>query len=123
MGLALSKAFVEQGHGGRVGFESKPGQATEFFFDITFDLATQSSSSSEIVSTGTSASTTTTGAKVETTRQQYRSVETAERPQKVHCVDVLIVEDSAMSRRLVSKTLTALGVSSDTAVDGLEVCQ
>eukprot|EP00301_Raphidiophrys_heterophryoidea_P025812 c8743_g1_i1.p1 GENE.c8743_g1_i1~~c8743_g1_i1.p1 ORF type:complete len:945 (+),score=268.65 c8743_g1_i1:188-3022(+) len=38
-------------------------------------------------------------------------------------VDVLVVEDSAMSRRLMAKTLRTLGLTSDQVVDGVEAVE
>jgi hypothetical protein len=106
LGLSLCKDFIEKGHNGFIGFTSKPGSGSTFYFEIDFQISTTVPATPNLPTAQRRASYSSF--KSEIVSQQ--STESS--------VDVLIVDDSAMTRKLLSKTLDSLGVKYATCENG-----
>ena len=96
LGLAISKQIVEA-MGGRIGAESVVGQGSTFWFEVELPLARDWSGVTEAESAGAMAS---------------------DRP-----VRVLVVEDNAVNRELITTLLSPFDIQIDTACDGAEAVE
>eukprot|EP00299_Pterocystis_sp_00344_P020349 c9983_g3_i1.p1 GENE.c9983_g3_i1~~c9983_g3_i1.p1 ORF type:complete len:661 (-),score=152.20 c9983_g3_i1:227-1981(-) len=132
LGLALSKQLIELGHNGLIDFESSAGSGSTFFFEITFPIAP-------------SVPLTTLSIQPTFGSQRYLKLERGERDSEnaeeiandpaepirsyeaaeemLFDVDVMIVDDSAMTRALMVRTLTLLDLTSLACENGSEAVE
>jgi signal transduction histidine kinase/ligand-binding sensor domain-containing protein/CheY-like chemotaxis protein len=103
LGLSISKQLVEL-MGGRVGFESKLGSGTSFWFTLNYRLPDESSDSSLQDSHRT---------------DTHASVDKAI-IQKAH---ILLVEDNPINQMVAKAMLIKLGCSVDVAVNGQQAIE
>ena len=103
LGLTISKHIVEQ-MGGKIEFDSKQGIGTRFWFDLTFNLATQ-----------------------DAMQETKPNMTLAEAKQAMRKLKVLICEDDATNQKILQKLLELFNHevkvvdSADAMLDTLEV--
>eukprot|EP00299_Pterocystis_sp_00344_P020162 c9918_g1_i1.p1 GENE.c9918_g1_i1~~c9918_g1_i1.p1 ORF type:complete len:696 (-),score=111.86 c9918_g1_i1:22-2073(-) len=112
LGLSLSKDFVETGHHGKIDFTSS-SQGTCFFFEIDFPLSNAVMTTPLIMDRKSRLS-------IRRQSQQSTVLLVENDPIPENEIDVLVVDDSALTRKLMAKTLEGLGVTFDTCEDGLQ---
>jgi hypothetical protein len=118
LGLALCKDFVERGHGGQIGFESSPALGTSFFFEIEF---TYGISHDVLFKPKSLWSEATTVTKSHSNDSLLSSNALTSDDLQHQQVDVVIVDDSVVTRKLLAKTMSNLGFSHRTFENGQEV--
>jgi hypothetical protein len=143
LGLALCKDFIERGHNGNIGCSSTPGEGSCFFFEITFPvhhepipsspslhddsveippmIVRQSNSIVAIEMTHVAASRARTRSKATIPDEDLPISELGSDLDAHVDVDVVVVDDSAMTRKLFAKLLETLGVQCAMFQDGAEV--
>lgn len=97
LGLTITRKLIEL-HNSRIHIKSIPGEGTEFFFDLVFDLASENNSPAPFV-----ASSTITA---------YEN--------KLEGLQVLFVEDNPINVMVAKKQLEYFGVAPDCAFSGKE---
>jgi len=90
LGLAISKSLIEM-MGGSISVDSEYGKGTEFLFTLKFELQKNNDISSPVII-----------------------------PEKLHGLNILIVDDSSSMRELLSSTLSSLFFNVTTASSGEE---
>jgi signal transduction histidine kinase/ligand-binding sensor domain-containing protein/ActR/RegA family two-component response regulator len=94
LGLAISKRLVEL-MGGEVGFESVPGQGSNFWFTARLSLATgEAPAKSRVIENGL--------------------------PREQNCGTILVVEDNRINQKVLSHQLINLGYAIEVAENGAE---
>jgi hypothetical protein len=109
----LCKDFIEKGHHGLIGFTSKPGSGSTFFFEIDFPISSLGSSTQPRKISNLSTAIPLLPSNISPTGDERMDSEAKH-------VDVLIVDDSSMTRKLLAKTLDALGVTNVAVENGRE---
>jgi hypothetical protein len=124
----LCKDYIEKGHNGFIGFESKPGIGSKFFFEIDFPIAAINTGALPLqllhLSSLSISSPQLPG------RLSYSSTGGGPAAGRTDAgifsdghVDVMVVDDSAMTRKLLVKTLESLGLTVDTCENGKEAVE
>jgi CheY-like chemotaxis protein len=93
LGLVISKRIVEW-MGGEIGFDSRPGSGSTFWFELRLPLAPDSAP------------------------ETHRSAETATNPPAAPGLRVLLAEDNPVNQLVARRMLERLGCSVDIAADG-----
>lgn len=148
LGLAICKDFVEKGHGGKVGVISGEGKGSEFFFEIEFDVVFAEALARDLThmeEIGPSKSVALTDSsrtnlspmslpqpRTTTPAEPVRGISRSQPLPKLVLIEsdleskpieLLVVEDSEVTRRLMARTLDTLRVGFHIVTNGQEAVQ
>eukprot|EP00299_Pterocystis_sp_00344_P008205 c3020_g1_i1.p1 GENE.c3020_g1_i1~~c3020_g1_i1.p1 ORF type:complete len:449 (+),score=90.50 c3020_g1_i1:106-1347(+) len=116
LGLALCKDFIEKGFGGTISFTSSPS-GTTFFFEVDLKILSDGTHDQPFAPPTTFSSfavTIQSDTHVHVTKEDW-VLDTEE-----DAVDVLVVDDSVMNRRLMMQILKSFGVTCESCENGRE---
>eukprot|EP00299_Pterocystis_sp_00344_P018854 c9395_g1_i1.p2 GENE.c9395_g1_i1~~c9395_g1_i1.p2 ORF type:complete len:221 (+),score=53.90 c9395_g1_i1:1298-1960(+) len=110
LGLTLSKDFIEKGFGGKIDFTSSP-RSTTFFIEIDFVVSQDIPETPQIADEQIGS---------ETIHHNSFQDSVSDEDSNANVVDVVVVDDSAMNRNLLARTLGLFGLSVATCENGKE---
>jgi hypothetical protein len=124
LGLALCKDFIERGHSGTIGFDEIRPTGLKFYFEIDYKLACSQIMANPPESPAPIHRRTAAADSQDICNPEAESAMSSSKPvgaERWWDFDVMIVDDSEMTRNLISKSLDVLGVTSIACINGKEV--
>jgi hypothetical protein len=109
LGLALCKDFIERGHGGTIGFYAAPGKGTTFYFEINYVVQRNPPKKHGAEARSKLMKASLPRASSTSSLSDPKLTEVAVSQQE--SVDIVIVDDSSMTRSLLARTVGALGLT------------
>ncbi len=121
LGLTICKRIIEL-QGGKIGLQSEPGEGSNFFFELDFDLGNV-----ETIPAPKAGESSDSGVRsAENGNSSELGVRSAEEaPSSIPLIDlkVLVAEDNRMNQLLVTKILEGMGLSFSLTESGLEALE
>eukprot|EP00299_Pterocystis_sp_00344_P016955 c8511_g1_i2.p1 GENE.c8511_g1_i2~~c8511_g1_i2.p1 ORF type:complete len:674 (+),score=99.73 c8511_g1_i2:133-2154(+) len=112
LGLALCKDFIEKGHNGTINFESRPGVLTTFYFEIEYPICQQPDVPLSPMLAQRLIQSRWSDVSLDVDVQEDDDD-----------AEVLVVDDSKVSRNLLCKTLDTFGLTYTTCADGKQAVE